>query len=546
MAAPLTRKSILNKMIQVGGSAVASKALGFIRTLLAVRYLGAGIVSDAFWIAFKIPNMLRKTFAEGAISAALIPTFSMLAQEGNDEQISKLLTLVLCVVEGILLLICFFIFFNPQSMILLIAPGFKQNPEQLAIAVSLLRILIFFILFISTSALLAGAQQAKNHFLIPSWGPLLLNVVFIAGLIIGLYFKISIYAFALVVLLGGAVQLLLNVYMYCKLGFSFCLPSKEVKSYCISLGSKSCSVRLALPDKETRKYFMQVLFKFLPCVVTMSAIDINLLIDARFASFLPAGAISVIEYSTGFFRIPLGALGVALSTILLSHLSRTAAYAPQRLSYYLLESAKFIFWLSIPAAFFMSFVAYEIFYTTLLSSKFSIIQVTQSAAFLTALLAALPFFSLNKIILSIYYSQHSTVMPAILTLGSTCINIVLNSLLVNKLGVLGLAVGTSVSTVFQSIFYIVVLYKYLNFKIYMQNFINFLIKFALQFSLIAIIFIALYQLTSYIIANFMPSYSTFFLMHIGYWIWVGPLILSMFGLLYVTRKYFGIKIYYLD
>jgi putative peptidoglycan lipid II flippase len=545
MSSRLTQKSIFKKIVQVGGFSIFSKLLGLVRTMLASRFLGAGMMSDAFWIAFKIPNILRKTFAEGALSAALVPTFSELAQKGDDDQISKLSTLVLIIVSSLLLVICVSIAMYPMPAIVLIAPGFKSNPVQLETAVSLLRILIFFILFISASALLAGAQQAKNHFLIPSWGPILLNTVFITGLIIGLFFGISMYTFAGIILLGGAIQLALNMYMYCRLGFSFCLPGKECKTYPLSFGKYSCSVSLSLPDKKTRDYFFHVFLKFVPCVITMSIVDINLLIDNRFASFLPAGSISVIEYSTGFFRIPLSALGVTLSTILLTHLSRTASYAPKRLSYYLLESTKFIFWLAIPTAFFMSFVSYKIFYTILLSSRFTIDQVNQASLFLTALLVALPCFSLNKVISSVYYSVHSTVVPAFITLTSAGINIICNIYLSHYFGLLGLSMATAISTLFQAIISIIVLHKYLGFKLYVNKFMRFMMRFAIQFALIASLFMLLYYACAYIITYYMTYYSYFLLHRIGYWLWVGPLVLSMYGLMYISRRFFGINIYYI-
>ena len=178
MSQTLHKKSIIKKTIQVGSSTLASRFLGIIRELLMVRFLGAGIISDAFIIAYQIPNLMRKIFAEGAMSAAFLPPFIATLRKDKEEACS-LMSLAFVLFEGSLLILCALgmIFVGP--IITFFAPGFST--EKIAITVSLARILMPFIFFISSSALLGGALQAVGKFFVPAFGPILLEHCFYCG-----------------------------------------------------------------------------------------------------------------------------------------------------------------------------------------------------------------------------------------------------------------------------------------------------------------------------------------------------------------------------
>jgi putative peptidoglycan lipid II flippase len=221
MVTKLDKKSILKKTAQVGASLLLSKFLGIFREIVQVHYLGIGQLSDAFAIAYQIPNLLRRVFAEGALSAAFIPTLVSVAQADacdHGHQASRLVTLTLAVIGTIVFVLCLFVVYSPEKVILLFAPGFADKPTELMLATPLVRILIFFIFFISSSALFAGALQAKHHFTVPSWSAVLLNIVYIAGLGICSHLSLSVAFFAFFILLGGLLQLALHIYIY-KIGF---------------------------------------------------------------------------------------------------------------------------------------------------------------------------------------------------------------------------------------------------------------------------------------------------------------------------------------
>jgi putative peptidoglycan lipid II flippase len=524
MSTTLHKKSILKKTTQVASSTLISRILALVRTGLELQYLGAGPLSDAFKAAYRIPNTLRKVFAEGAISAAFIPNLIKIVKDGEEEQANKLMTLMLFFIESIVLILCFLIFLNAESFLLFVAPGFKYKTVEMATAIPLLRILIFFIFFISSSSLLAGAMQAKHNFFVPSWGPVLLNIFYIAGLLFGIAYNLPIVFLAWFIIVGGLLLLIMHIYTYFKLGYKF-----------------------ALPDRETIKHFKLIMIKFLPCIITMSGMELNFMIDGMLASFLPAGSLSLFDYASGFFRIPLGVFAVAFSTILLSHFSRVCTYAPKRLSFYLLESTKFVFWVTIPVSLIMSFFSYKFFYTlALYSGKLTVGQVAEASLALKGLLIGLFFVSLNKILLSIYYALDSTFLPTAISLFGTIINTLLNIALVPTWGIFGLAIGTSIGELVKTIIFVYMLRKKFNFALFYQNFLQFLLRFSLQLVVIGSILYGIYTFLIYCM-NLLPfSYTRFFVHGFGFWIWAGLLSFTLFVLLYILRKVFKIKVYFLD
>lgn len=550
----VTKKSIIRKTIEVGSSTMWSRLLGTVREVLMANYLGTGPLAEAFITAFKIPNSLRKIFAEGAMSIAFIPTLVKMVKKGNKDEINSLMTLALILFEGALLLLCFLFMWKAAFVIRVIAPGwfspihalsnlvftgnefidgilFKiyslfvsaQPIEQVGYAVIFLRLLMGFILLLSTSALLAGALQAVHHFFVPAFSQVLLNIFFILGLIICISFGLSPYYLCLFIMAGGFVQLIIHLFTYVKLGFGF-----------------------AAINQKTWQEFKEVWKKFLPCLFSMSVMEIHLVIDTSLASFLPAGSIALIYYANRFMQIPLGVFANAFSTILLPHFARIGVYAPKRLSFYLFESAKLIFWIMVPFSLLMAFVSEKIFFTLFLSKNFTIESVRQAAIILNAFLYGLFFFSLNKILLNIYYALHNTKIPMYVSIVGTIINVVASYFLMKPLGAYGIALATTLSGVFQTLLFVALLHIKLQFTFYIRQFVEFVIRYAIQLGIFALIFYWLYKIIS-IGINFLPlPFSTFFLMKIGFWMWLAPLVLIIFFCMLKTRKIFGIRLYFLD
>jgi len=521
MIKKLDKRSIIKKTMQVGGSTLVSRVLGLIREAMLARFLGAGALSDAFFTAYKIPNSLRKIFAEGALSAAFIPKIVGLVKKGDKKDANNLMSLAFLAFEGTLVFLCTWIFFYAEFILHITTPGFSH--EQISATVPLLKILVSFIIFISSSALLTAALQSVHHFFVPAFAPILLNIVFIAAIALGLAYNLSVEFLCYAILLGGLIQFIAHLIKYLQLGFSF----GEI-------------------DETAWKNFKDLLKKFFPVLFSMSVMEINLFMDMSFASYLPAGSVSLIHYASRFMGIPLGVFAVAFSTILLPHFSRISTYAPKRLSFYLFESTKFIFWVTIPASILIGFFSENIFSTIFMSKKFGMEQVIEAKYILIAFLAGLFFFSLNKILLNIYYSLRDTVTPTIISVIATALNFALNYFLMQWFNATGLAIATTISAAVQTILFAVILAKKYNFKFYSKHFIDFLYKFLIQFSLILSLFFAAYYGLYNLISKLPEPIADLFLLKLGFWLWTGPLCVLVFIALYLTKKLFNVRLYFLD
>jgi putative peptidoglycan lipid II flippase len=296
---------------------------------------------------------------------------------------------------------------------------------------------------------------------------------------------------------------------------------------------------------KTWHYFGDIFSKFLPVMLCMSAMEIGNFIDTSFASYLPKGSVSLIYYANRFMGIPLGVFATAFATILLPHFSRITAYAPSRLSFYLLETAKFIAWVTVPVTIIMSFFADTIF-STMFSDKFTGPQVHEAGSILIAYTVGLFFASFNKILISIYYALRNTKVPAVIS-GLTIIsNIIFNSLLIGPLQASGLALASAISWMLQTMMFVACLHYLFNMKVYAGAFLHFGARYMLQLACIGALFFGVYKGIAWIIANYIAFASRFFLVGLGFWLWVGPLCLFFFLAMWYTRKAFGVRLYFFD
>lgn len=525
MSELLQKKSILRKTFQVGGNTLVSRFLGLAREILLMRFLGVGVVADAFTTAFLIPNSLRKIFAEGALTAAFVPTFVTLFHKGGKEKADELMSLAFLVFEGLVLGLCLLVTWKTEATIALIAPGFSA--EQVTATIPCLRILMPFIFFISSSSLLAGALQSVNHFFIPAFCPVLLNLVFIGGVLGCLAYGLTVDYLCYAILFGGLLQFLAHLFTYFRLGFSF---------------------KVAQP--ETWRSFGHVLLKFLLCFLSMSVMELSLVIDQRFASYLHVGSVTLIKYASRFMGIPLGVFAVAFSTILLPHFTRVNITDPKRLHFYLLESMKFVFWVTIPASLILGYLSEDIFVTLFASSssKFPAALIPEAGMLLMTFLAGLFFFSVNKILFNLYYSFHDTMLPTVIAVIATVLNVICNWLLVDSLGTIGLAVGTCVSGATQMVLSLFFLKERHAFTLYLKEFFAFALRYCMQLLVILAPLYGLYKLAHSVVMDVCtsPKVAFFFLKSFGFWVWAMPIICFGFLVFYLTRRLFGIQVYFLD
>ncbi len=538
------------KMIQVSGSTFISRILGMLREVVMARYFGEpGAISDAFFTAFKIPNSLRKMFAEGALSASFVPTFVTLEKEGKREETNGLMSLSFLIIEGGLLLLCLFMFWKAAWVIRIIVPGWYTPTETCHLtgidcfdgvfgvffgpaiaappveyAITYLRILTSFILFLSSGALLACALQAVGHFFIPAFAPVLLNIVFIGALLICGYFGLPPTILCYFLIFGGFLQFFLHLVVYYRFNFGF--------------GSI---------NRAAWQNFRHVLQKFLPCFLSMSIMEIFFFVDTSLASFLSEGSVTLIYYANRFMGIPLGVFAVALSTVLLPYFASIGKQEPKKLSFYATEAAKLVLWVTLPATILMCFFSEKIFVTMFLSRKFTMAYAIASAEILRAFLYGLFFFSLNKILLNLYYALHETKVPLYVTVAAGIINFITSYYIFMPLyGAYGIAFATSLSGAIQTLLFAWLLWARFDVSIDSKEFMQFTFRYTLQVIAALCVFLLVYFAMQFGIAQLPGNVPHLLMDTILFWFWSIPLMGLMFLGLYVTRKQCAINTYFLE
>lgn len=378
-----------------------SRILGFVRDTLIARAFGASMVSDAFIVAFKIPNLLRRISAEGAFSQAFVPILGEYkTQRGFDEthtlinRVATWLGLILVVVTLLGMLAAPFI-------VTLIAPGFQANPAKMQLTVELLRITFPYIFFISLVSMAGGVLNTYNKFGIPAFTPVWLNVSMIAAvLFFADYFAEPIKVLAWAVFVGGFLQLIFQIPFLKQIGL---LPKLDFKR-----------------DDEG---VWRILKLMGPALLGVSVAQISLILNTIFASFLTTGSVSWLYYADRLMEFPTGVLGVALGTILLPSLSKAYASKDEREYGQLLDwGLRLTFILAAPAAVALAILATPLVCTLFYYGKFTPLDVAMTQQALIAYSVGLLGMILVKILAPGFYARQNIKTPvkvAIFTLVLT-------------------------------------------------------------------------------------------------------------------------------
>ena len=274
--------------------------------------------------------MMRKIFAEGVLSSILIPAFVNAQHKGGNDRASKLTTLAFLQIELFIFLFCMLVFYKSQFAISLIVPGF--DPEKAYQASQLLKILISFILFISSGAIFAAALQAHKRFFIPAIAPGILNILYVIILLACWFKGLSIETFCFGMILNSIVYFLIHLIAYFYIGFT-----------------------IQMPTEETWQDFKIVMFQFLPCFFSSGILEINHFINTRFCSYLSSGSLTLIRTSFQFVNIPVGIIAASLSTVLLPHFSKLHIDDSKNFSHHVCEAIKFTLWSVLPICFLLCF-----------------------------------------------------------------------------------------------------------------------------------------------------------------------------------------------
>lgn len=525
-------RSIIKKALGVGSSTLLSRFFAYIREILLIKYLGIGFISDAFFIALRVPNSLRKVFAEGALSSVLVPAFIHAEAKYGNSGMNRLLTLSFVMIETLVGLIVIGMYFFADYIVYGMAPG--ASVEQLQASVRFLKILAPFILFLSSSAVLASVLQATHRFFIPSIAPAFLNFLYVLFLFVGIYFSWSVETFCWFMIIASVINLLVHIWV-CLL-YNFKIQS---------------------PDKQTWHGLLQIVLQLLPCLLSVAIGEINFWIDSGFASYLESGTLSLLRYAYQFVNIPLGVMVSSLSIVLLPYFAKIG-HSKQELGRYLSEAITFVVWMMLPMTFVMIFCSREIFETMFSSDTFTSYHVTQAQLNMNAYVLGLTFFALEKILLNAFYALQSTAIAtavAFLTIG---MNYFMNSWLMSLYGGMGLALATSITAGVRIIMFILILAYYFKINFHPQLLWKLFVRYCFQLVILGTMFMSFAMMIREWIAQLQFSYFVgfarlsvainpyFFLHSFGYWIWFGPLAAVFFLAIYGTRKLFGISFSYLD
>lgn len=427
----------IKSLSTVGGLTLLSRVLGYVRELLIAAVIGAGPVSDAFFMALKLPNLFRRLFAEGAFNAAFVPIFSRIYHQESIEKaqffVANALSYLAVTLVGLVIL---FEIMMPTIMNM-IAPGFKSDPEKFQTVIFFARITFPYIFFISIAALISGILNTMSHFAATTAAPILLNANAILALILFASGPtVAATALTVSVPISGIFQLVW-IWGACRLlGFP---------------------VRICMPrlTAETRELFKRML----PGLLGGGVYQINLLVSDIVASFIPSG-ISYLAFADRINQFPLSIIGVAMGTVLLPLLSRqfhgdqieTGLRSQNR-------AMQIALFFSLPAATALFIIAYPIIQVLYQHGRFTIEATLATSAALSAFVLGLPAYVMVKVLSANFFARGDTKTPVKVAIISVVANLVLNLILVQYWSYVGIAIATALSSWANMFMLAVILYK---------------------------------------------------------------------------------------
>lgn len=417
--------SLARNTLVVAFATLISRGLGFIRDVIVAFALGAAATADAFFVAFRVPNLLRRLFAEGSLTMAFIPVYSRVREEEGEGSAQAMarsaLFWLLVILGGITLSVE--LLAGPLTWV--IAPGFADDPETFALTTKLLRICFPYIIFISGVALCMGVLNAEGHFLTPALSPVFLNIALISAALVGYFGGWSVAeCLAWGVLAGGAIQWFLQQ------------PSLKSRGF-------RWRGNWSWRDRGVRRMALLML----PTVFGAAVYQINILLGTVLASFLPEGSVSYLYYADRLVQFPLGVFGIAVSTAALPELSKLAA--GDRMNEFtaaLRQAQGLTLFIALPAMAGLLALAEPIIALLFGRGAFTPEAVSATAIALIAYSAGLPFIAAARPLVAAFYSLQDTRTPVFVAVASLVINIGLGAGLMLVWDHVGLAVAVSASS----------------------------------------------------------------------------------------------------
>ena len=426
---------IIRNIVTISGFTFISRIFGLIRESMISHLLGASIVTDAFFVAFKFPNFFRRIFAEGAFNAAFVPLFSRKLVSDGREGAKELAEQVFSVmIVFLMIFVALVVIFTP-SIIHILAPGFATTPERMELAITFTRITFPYILFISLAAHLSGVLNSFDRFAAAAGIPILLNIVMISALLICPYTGITFgEGLSIAVALAGIIQL---SWLY------------------IACWRMDFRIRFRRP--RITPELKELLRLMLPGAIGAGVMNINIFIDTIIASYLPEKSVSYIFYADRLNQLPLSILGIAIGTALLPMLSRQikAGEHDKALSNKRLAT-EVALQLTLPSAVGLAILSYPIIH---LIYGLSETDTQATAMALSAFAIGIPAYVLNKVLITGFFARQDTKTPVKIAISCIVLNLALNLIFIQHLAHVGLALSTSLSAWANTVILYIILKK---------------------------------------------------------------------------------------
>ena len=426
----------------VSGAVMCSRVLGLVREQVFAGMFGAGYAYDAFVVAFRIPNLLRDLFGEGALSAAFITVFSDYDTNKGREATRQLASNVLVFIGILLSIITLLGIFFAKPIVNLLAPDFSLIPGKTELTSLMTGIMFPFLIFVALAAVVMGMLNTRGKFFVPAISSSFFNLGSIIGgvslaLILPRFGQPAIVGMACGTLIGGLLQLLIQLPTLKKTGFQF-------------------KPQLRLHDPGLRR----ILWLMLPATIGLSATQINIFVNTNFASSCVEGSVSWLNYAFRMVQLPIGVFGVALSIATMPVLAKHAAKKDfTGLKQTLTSSLVMVFSLTIPATFGLILMARPIIRLIFEHGAFSTIDTLHTAQALTCYAYGLFAYSAVKVIVPVFYALNDTKYPVIGSFLAVTANIIIIILTIDAFAFRAIALSTSCTMALNFLFLGCILYR---------------------------------------------------------------------------------------
>ncbi len=426
-----------------------SRILGYVRDMIVAGFFGATGTADAFYVASRIPNLLRDLFAEGATSSAFVPVLTEYQTRYGEKEANELVSSTFLFIIIVVGLICLAGIVSAPAIVAAIAPGFLKDPQKLSETIFLTRIMFPFLLFISLASLTMGALNTRQVFFIPALAPAILNVVnIICILMLADRLANPIVAVAIGFIIGGFVQFAFQVPSFYKLGYTLTRRHRESSARGNSV--ELTSQPIPSPASPRGPFWHPGLKKIgrlvIPITVGLAITQINIFVSTILASNLPEGSITYLYYSMRLIHFPVGVFGVAMGMAVLPSLSEHAVKGERdKIKEDFSFALRFLFFISVPAMVGLIALRFPIVSTLYQRGKFGVAATIGTAD-------ALMFYSVGiwamvgvRVIAATFYSMQDTRTPVMTAAATMVINVLLSLLLMGPLKHAGLAFANALA-----------------------------------------------------------------------------------------------------